>query len=105
MVDNISLLIISERVSIHPKSCNFTINEYESPYLVYNEKMKSSKQDKVFIVDSTMIHPYPILLFGGAIGVEHDAEVVTVDEWIRFSAPGTFYKPFKINSSKVVLPC
>ena len=31
------------QVSIHPSSVNFQVRYYESPYLVYHEKVKTTK--------------------------------------------------------------
>lgn len=31
------------QVHIHPSSVNFQVNHYESPYLVYHEKVKTTK--------------------------------------------------------------
>jgi len=60
------------------------MNEYEYPYLVYFQKLRTSK---VYIVDSTMVSPYSLLLFGGEIEVNHRQECISVDHWIQFRAP------------------
>ncbi|KAK3581847.1 hypothetical protein CHS0354_009735 [Potamilus streckersoni] len=74
-------------VNIHPSSVNFQVRHYESPYLVFHEKVKTSK---VFIRDCTMVSVYPLLLFaGGNISVDlHKGKfVLSVDDgWIRFMA-------------------
>ncbi len=36
-------LVTKERVFLHPKSINFFVNEWESPWLVFHQKMKTSK--------------------------------------------------------------
>ena len=38
----------------------------------------------VYLRDSTLISPFPILLFGGTIEVQHKQMVVTVDEVAKF---------------------
>ncbi|CAM9510077.1 unnamed protein product, partial [Heterosigma akashiwo] len=75
----------NERVFIHPSSVNFSQAGYKCPWLVYNEKISTSK---VFILDSTEVSPYALLLFGGKITVDALKGVVEVDEWIKFSAVG-----------------
>lgn len=74
-------------VHIHPSSVNFQVNYYESPYLVYHEKVKTSK---VYIRDCTMVGVYPLLLFGGgniSVDLEKGNFILSVDDgWIRFIA-------------------
>lgn len=60
---------------------------YTSPYLVYHEKVKTSR---VFIRDCSMVSVYPLVLFGGGqVHMElHKGEfVISLDDgWIRFAA-------------------
>lgn len=42
---------------------------------------------KIFVYDSTVVTPYAILLFGGPIDVQHLEGTISVDRWIKFSAP------------------
>ncbi|ELT89229.1 hypothetical protein CAPTEDRAFT_101871 [Capitella teleta] len=74
-------------VSIHPSSVNFQVRYYDSPYLVYHEKIKTTK---VYIRDCSMVSVYPLLLFGGciiAIDLDRNDFIMSVDEgWIRFKA-------------------
>uniref|UniRef100_A0A672HHI3 Putative ATP-dependent RNA helicase DHX57 n=1 Tax=Salarias fasciatus TaxID=181472 RepID=A0A672HHI3_SALFA len=74
-------------VHVHPSSVNYTVRQYKSPYLVYHEKVKTSR---VFIRDCSMVSVYPLVLFGGGqVNVEmHKGEfVVSLDDgWIRFAA-------------------
>lgn len=46
--------------------------------------MLQVKQSRVFLRDSTLISPYPILLFGGDISVQHREQLICVDDWIKF---------------------
>ena len=71
-------------VSLHPSTANADLPKLESRWLVYYEKVRTSK---VFLRDSTMVTPYAILLFGGDIKVKHAQHVITVDKWIEFGAP------------------
>ncbi len=45
------------QVSVHPSSVNFQVRYYESPYLVYHEKVKTSKVSSVdtLIRENTII--------------------------------------------------
>ncbi|KAL3874748.1 hypothetical protein ACJMK2_037719 [Sinanodonta woodiana] len=74
-------------VNIHPSSVNYQVRYYESPYLVFHEKVKTSK---VFIRDCTMVSVYPLLLFGGgniSLDLHKGNYVLSVDDgWIRFMA-------------------
>ena len=73
------------KVSCHPKSVNSDEREFDSSYMVYHTKVKSSS---VFIHDSSTIPPLPLLFFGGNISVkrDEDQEVISVDDWIVFQA-------------------
>ena len=44
---------------------------------------------QLFLYDSTMIAPFPLLFFGGEISVfmEEGYETVAVDEFIKFKSP------------------
>ena len=65
----------SERVKIHPASVNKTHGDFESLWLAYHQKVKTSQ---VFVRDSTMVYPYGLLLFGGELELHHDTGVITV---------------------------
>lgn len=53
--------------------------------MIYHTKVKSTA---VFVHDSTMIPPFPLLFFGGDISVQRDRdqETIAVDDWIIFQA-------------------
>ena len=72
-------------VNIHPSSINFTVGHYTSPYIVYQEKIKTSK---VYIKEVSMVPMLPLVLFSGyGINVEqHDGIFVLSleDGWIMF---------------------
>ncbi|XP_013409135.1 ATP-dependent RNA helicase dhx29 [Lingula anatina] len=65
----------------HPSSVNRFLEA--NGWLVYHEKVKLSK---VYMRDSTLITPYPILLFGGDITVQHTQQLITVEDWIQFKS-------------------
>ena len=39
------------------------------------------------MVDNSVMQNYPLLLFGGEIEVQHESQIILVDQWIKFSAP------------------
>ena len=54
------------RVALHPGSVCFPLTDYNSPYLIYLEKVKTSQ---IYVRDVTMVSAYPLLLFGGQVAV------------------------------------
>ena len=79
------------RVFIHSSSVNYTNVTYKSSnYLLYSEKKLSnaSNGSKPFLHEITEIPPFPLLFFGGEIEAQYTEGTVTVDDWIKFSAPG-----------------
>lgn len=77
--------VLETRVFLHPASYNFGEVVYPSPWMVYFEKVHTSK---LYIRDSSPVTPYALLLFGGDVTVQHTAGTVTVGpgSWIRFRA-------------------
>ncbi|XP_046383493.1 putative ATP-dependent RNA helicase DHX57 [Ischnura elegans] len=73
-------------VFIHPSSVNYSANDYPSPYLVYHEKIKTSR---VFIRDCSMVPVLPLVLFTGSkLNVELNQGVFIIsleDGWIKLS--------------------
>lgn len=39
---------------------------------------------KIYLRDTTLIPPFPMLLFGGDIDVQHRERLITLDGWIHF---------------------
>ncbi|NXS65481.1 DEXH1 helicase, partial [Pandion haliaetus] len=74
-------------VHIHPSSVNYQIRHFESPYLVYHEKIKTSR---VFIRDCSMVSVYPLVLLGGGqvhMQLQKGEFVISLDDgWIQFVA-------------------
>ncbi|KAK0098694.1 hypothetical protein PV326_005105 [Microctonus aethiopoides] len=73
-------------VSIHPSSVNFSIGHFPSPYLVYQDKVKTSK---IFIREISVVSKLPLVLFSGyGINIEqHDGSFILslADGWILFA--------------------
>ncbi|GLD51584.1 ATP-dependent RNA helicase Dhx29-like protein [Lates japonicus] len=53
-------------------------------WLLYQEKVKYTK---IYLRDTTLISPFPMLLFGGDIDIQHRERLITLDGWIHFQAP------------------
>ncbi|NXL37947.1 DEXH1 helicase, partial [Glaucidium brasilianum] len=74
-------------VHIHPSSVNYQTRHFESPYLVYHEKIKTSR---VFIRDCSMVSVYPLVLLGGGqvhMKLQKGEFVISLDDgWIQFVA-------------------
>jgi len=52
------------KVSLHPKSVNNFPSDFESPLFTYHLKMKSAT---VYLHDTTMVYPMPLLFFGSRL--------------------------------------
>lgn len=78
---------------------------FESPYLVYHEKIKTSR---VFIRDCSMVSVYPLVLLGG--GQVHmqllrgDFVISLDDGWIRFVAASHQVRKGRGPPGRVVEP-
>uniref|UniRef100_A0A4W4H038 RNA helicase n=1 Tax=Electrophorus electricus TaxID=8005 RepID=A0A4W4H038_ELEEL len=70
------------KAQVHPSSINRSL--HTPRWLLFQEKVKYAK---VYLRDTTLVSPFPILLFGGDIDVQHRERLTTVDGWIHFQAP------------------
>ncbi|KAJ8287016.1 hypothetical protein GJAV_G00046030 [Gymnothorax javanicus] len=70
------------KAEVHPSSVNRTLQTYG--WLLFQEKVKYSK---VYLRDTSLISPFPMLLFGGDIDVQHRERLISLDGWIHFQAP------------------
>jgi ATP-dependent RNA helicase DHX57 len=84
-------------VAIHPSSVNAKEARFESQYLVFHEKIKTTR---IYLRDCTPVSPFALILFGGALGAEKGVtaggksskgasatQLLTVDGWIKFGVP------------------
>ncbi|KAK1174599.1 ATP-dependent RNA helicase DHX29 isoform X1 [Acipenser oxyrinchus oxyrinchus] len=81
------------KAQVHPSSVNRVLQTYG--WLLYQEKVKYAK---VYVRDTTLISPFPILLFGWDIDVQHRERLLSVDSWIQFQAPvriGVIFKQLR----------
>uniref|UniRef100_A0ABM5FTZ3 ATP-dependent RNA helicase DHX29 n=2 Tax=Pogona vitticeps TaxID=103695 RepID=A0ABM5FTZ3_9SAUR len=70
------------KAQVHPSSVNRDLQTHG--WLLYQEKVRYAK---VYLKETTLISPFPILLFGGDIEVLHRERLLSVDGWIHFQAP------------------
>eukprot|EP00057_Strongylocentrotus_purpuratus_P033896 XP_793172.4 PREDICTED: ATP-dependent RNA helicase DHX29 [Strongylocentrotus purpuratus] len=68
-------------VTVHPSSVNRNLGT--DGWMLFSERVKLSR---VYIRESSLITPYPLLLFGGEIAVHHRERLISVDDWIQFQA-------------------
>lgn len=70
---------------MHPSSVNYSVRSFPSPYMVYQEKVRTSK---VFFRDCTMVPVVPLVLFSGSdleVTVNNGNTFVTLEAgWILF---------------------
>ena len=81
-------------VALHPSSVNARETRFESKYLVFAEKVKTTQ---IYVRDSSPVSPYALMLFGGGLTLEGAARgardtprteaTLAVDTWIRFRVP------------------
>lgn len=73
-------------VNIHPSSVNFHVGHFASPYLVFQEKMKTSQ---VFINEVSMIPVLSLILFSGYelnLELHNGIYMLSLDRgWIMFT--------------------
>ncbi|KAM9793208.1 ATP-dependent RNA helicase DHX29 [Syngnathus typhle] len=70
------------RAQVHPSSVNRNLQTHG--WLLYQEKVKYTK---IYLRDTTLVSPFPMLLFGGDIDIQHRERLITLDGWIHFQAP------------------
>jgi ATP-dependent RNA helicase DHX57 len=73
----------TERVFIHPASFNKSLGNFDEPFLTYVEKIRTSM---VFLRDTTSVSPWPILLFGGSLKVDHHHNIITIGDHAKIEA-------------------
>ena len=66
---------------LHPCCLNFHETSLDHRTVVFRELVRTSK---IYVRDATTVPPLAVLLFGGAITVHHEKDVVSVDGRIHF---------------------
>lgn len=74
-------------VAIHPSSVNIDVGDFQSPFLVFHEKIKTSR---IYIRECSMVPMFPLVLFSGSdLRIElHGGEFLVLLEegWIILKA-------------------
>ncbi|KAM9841500.1 ATP-dependent RNA helicase DHX29 [Aulostomus maculatus] len=70
------------KAQVHPSSVNRNLQTHG--WLLYQEKVKYTK---IYLRDTTLVSPFPMLLFGGDIDIQHRERLITLDGWMHFQAP------------------
>uniref|UniRef100_A0A3Q3FY04 RNA helicase n=1 Tax=Labrus bergylta TaxID=56723 RepID=A0A3Q3FY04_9LABR len=81
------------KAQVHPSSVNRNLQTHG--WLLYQEKVRYTK---IYLRDTTLIPPFPLLLFGGDIDILHRERLITLDGWIHFQAPvriGVIFKQLR----------
>lgn len=86
------------KAQVHPSSVNRDLQTYG--WLLYQEKIRYAR---VYLRETTLITPFPVLLFGGDIEVQHRERLLSVDGWIYFQAPVKIAVIFK--QLRVLIDC
>jgi len=71
------------RLFIHPSSVNFSVNKFEEGFLLYFNKVQTTK---AYVRDCTMVSAYPIFLFGGEITTDLEGSIASVDNCFHVKA-------------------
>jgi HrpA-like RNA helicase len=90
-------------VYLHPSTLSFSAKQLEYRYCCYREIMQTRK---LYVRDATVVSPFALLLFGGALRVYHTEGVVTVDEWLKFRidrTPATLVKYLRAQMESMLL--
>jgi hypothetical protein len=77
------LLEKTGEVSLHPSSCAHRRDAFESDWLIYHDKVKTSR---VFVRDVSAAPLQAILLFAQHVEIMHASHLVVIDRWVRISA-------------------
>ncbi|XP_053770801.1 ATP-dependent RNA helicase DHX29 [Desmodus rotundus] len=70
------------KAQVHPSSVNRALQTHG--WLLYQEKVRYAR---VYLRETTLISPFPVLLFGGDIEVQHRERLLSVDGRVCFQAP------------------
>jgi len=75
----------------------------ENRFVCYQDIMLTRK---LYVRDATVVSPFALLLFGGALRVYHRLGVITVDEWLKFriaAKPATLVKHLRAQMEALLL--
>ncbi|EFA84360.1 DEAD/DEAH box helicase [Heterostelium album PN500] len=76
-----------QKVFIHPRSVNSNEGEFIAPFLLYHERVQTSR---MFMHHTTNISALTLLLFsiGGSIEIDQSFQHILLDKWLKFKATG-----------------
>ncbi|KAJ3605919.1 hypothetical protein NHX12_027962 [Muraenolepis orangiensis] len=74
-------------IMVHTHTHTHTHTDTHTHYKHTRSYLLLVKYTKIYLRDTTLISPFPMLLFGGDIDVQHRERLITVDGWILFQAP------------------
>jgi ATP-dependent RNA helicase DHX57 len=93
------------RVFVHPTSICFSNSSYNSSnFVIFGDKQLSintQKESKVYLRNVSEVGPYALLLFGGKLEAQYLEGTITIDNWIRFSAPGKIVAMIQLLRKKL----
>lgn len=81
------------KAQVHQSSVNRHLQTHG--WMLYQEKVRYTR---IYLRDTTLIPPFPLLLFGGDIDIQHRERLITLDGWIHFQAPvriGVIFKQLR----------
>ena len=91
-----------ERVFFHKQSVNWKKKWLETEWVAFHEKFATNR---VHICNTTLIHPFSILLFGGPIKVKHLERIVVVDNWIELKVAaqtGVMFRELRLEIARLL---
>ena len=97
------LLIVLFFGSASPCTLSFTTRKLEYRFVCFQDIMLTRK---LYVRDATVVSPFALLLFGGALRVFHRQGVITVDEWLKFriaAKPATLVKHLRTQMESMLL--
>ena len=87
-----------EQVYFHKNSINFKKKGLDTEWVVFHEKFATRR---VHICNTSLMHPFSILLFGGSVVVKHLERTVIVDNWIELKVAAQTGLMFRELRSKI----
>ncbi|KAJ3133163.1 hypothetical protein HK100_004618 [Physocladia obscura] len=75
--------VVQNEVFLHPSSSLSTVTLFEDLLVIYHSKVLTSK---VYLRDATMVSPWPILMFGGPLTVDHEGRTISVGKNVKYQA-------------------
>lgn len=90
-------------VYLHPCTLLFSAKQLGYRYACFREIIQTRK---LYARDATVVSPFALLLFGGALRVYHKEGVISVDEWLKFkiaAKPATLIKHLRSQMESMLL--